>query len=73
MTIPRPQHINPLQWNEAVAHARQACARIFRNGGAPQDALTSFGLAADGVSGADWSKTVDMIARTLCRTIRQAA
>jgi hypothetical protein len=73
MTIARPQHINPLQWNEAVAHARQACARVFRNGGAPRDALASFGLGNDVSAGDDWSKAVDTIARTMCSTIRQAA
>ena len=73
MTISRPAHINPVQWNEAVAHARQACARVFRNGGAPKDALAAFGLTRDGAPGGDWSKAVDTIAQTLCRTIREAA
>jgi hypothetical protein len=73
MTIPRPAHINPIQWNEAVAHARQACARVFRNGGAPKDALATFGLKMDGAPATDWSKAVDTIARTLCVTIRRAA
>ena len=73
MTISRPQHINPMQWNEAVAQARQNCARIFRNGGAPKDALASFGLTAESAAGRDWSKAVDAIAQTLCRTVRKAA
>ena len=73
MTLSRPQHINPLQWNEAVAMARQGCARVFRNGGAPQDALASFGLKTDGAAASDWSKTVDTIANALCQTMRRAA
>ena len=73
MTFHRPAHINPMQWNEAVAHARQACARVFSNGGAPKDALASFGLKDGGAPVTDWSKAVDTIAQVLCRTIRQAA
>ena len=73
MTIDRPAHVNPMQWNEAVAQARQACARVFRNGGTPKDALTSFGLDADAPVTTDWSRAVDRIAQTLCRTIRRAA
>ena len=73
MTIMRPANVNPMQWNEAVAQARQACARVFRNGGAPRDALASFGLAEDSLPSGDWSKAVDTIARTLCRTLRRAA
>lgn len=74
MTMSRPQHINPLQWNEAVAIARQGCARVFRNGGAPKDALASFGLLPDAAAPkADWAKTVEMIAGTLCQPQRRAA
>ena len=71
--ITRPRHINPVQWNEAVALARQACARVFRNGGTPQEALATFGLAGDGMGLGDWSKAVDRAALSLCRTIRRAA
>ena len=37
-------HVNPLQWHQAVGVARQSCARFFRDGGAPADALLAFGL-----------------------------
>ena len=40
-------HVNPLQWHQAVGVARQSCARFFRDGGAPADALLAFGLSAD--------------------------
>lgn len=73
MMMSRPQHINPLQWNEAVAMARQGCARVFRNGGAPQDALASFGLKGNDAALNDWSKAVDTIANALCLTMRRAA
>jgi hypothetical protein len=49
-----PDHINPFQWHQAMGVARQACARIFRDGGRPADALAAFGLK-DAVS-KDWSK-----------------
>lgn len=60
-------HVNPLQWHQAVGYARQSCARIFRDGGAPADALAAFGIAepADGPL-SDWSKAVEVIADALC-------
>lgn len=61
----RVEHINPHQKSHAIGLARQACARVFRDGGAPSDALEAFGLAAHGhVS--DWSRAVDLIADALC-------
>jgi hypothetical protein len=68
-----PDHINPVQWQQAMGYARQACARIFRDGGTPADALRAFGLntAADS---ADWSVAVDRVAQSLCtRVLRKAA
>ncbi len=60
-----PKHINPQQWQHAVGIARQTCARIFRDGGAPADALEAFGIATnDGAS--DWQQAVDAIAQSLC-------
>jgi hypothetical protein len=60
-----PHHFNPVQWHQALGYARQACARVFRDGGSPQDALRAFGLAAT-PGGSDWSKTVETIAALLC-------
>lgn len=57
-------HINPMQWHQAVGFARQSCARIFFDGGKPQDALSAFGLQAAG--DADWVKAVDLVAEALC-------
>lgn len=60
-----PRHINSMQWQQSIGYARQACARIFRDGGSPADALAAFGLRpAD--AAADWSVAVDRIAQLLC-------
>ena len=69
-----PHHINPVQWQQSLGLARQACARIFRDGGAPTDALTAFGLAA-GDPAIAWSVAVDRIAASLSapQTLRRAA
>ena len=70
-------NINPVQWNQAQGLSRQSCARIFRDGGSPADALKAFGLAATAPDKMDWSKAVDLIAEQLCmtthRTMRRAA
>ena len=67
-------HVNPLQWHQAVGVARQSCARFFRDGGAPADALLAFGLSADDRVAHDWSRAVEAIAESLCATsIRRAA
>jgi hypothetical protein len=58
-----PRHINSVQWEQAIGYARQACARIFRDGGNPAAALGAFGLD---VADADWSTAVDRIAQVLC-------
>ena len=62
-----PNHINPVQWTQALGYSRQACARVFRDGGAPADALSAFGIDADETSQGDWSRTVDLIANSLCK------
>jgi hypothetical protein len=60
-----PRHHNPVQWCQAMDYARQACARIFRDGGKPSDALAAFGLTSRDPS-VDWSVVVDRIAELLC-------
>ena len=68
-----PRHINPVQWQQAMGYARQACARIFRDGGTPADAVRAFGLPATGPA-ADWSTAVDRISQSLCAPgLRKAA
>ena len=67
-----PAHINPVQWNQSLGYARQACARIFRDGGSPRDAAEAFGLDAHNV--AEWSRVVELVAECLSRTpARRAA
>jgi hypothetical protein len=62
------------QWHQAVGVARQACARIFRDGGTSADAIRTFGLDATGAVVIDWSRAVAMIAESLCSNrIKRAA
>jgi hypothetical protein len=68
-----PRHINPVQWQQAMDYARQACARIFRDGGTAADAMRAFGVDA-AQSTADWSVAIDRIALALCApALRKAA
>ncbi len=64
MTPSIPDHLSPMQWHQAVAVSRQECARIFRDGGTPQDALVAYGLKAD--VAANWERVVDQIAGEIC-------
>ncbi|WP_409561620.1 hypothetical protein [Hyphomicrobium sp. MC8b] len=64
MTPSVPEHVSPIQWHQAVAVSREQCARIFRDGGAPRDALVAFGLKRE--EGADWERVVDLVASELC-------
>jgi hypothetical protein len=68
-----PHHIPPVQWQQSIGIARQVCARVFRDGGSPADALKAFELSGfDNVD--DWSKAVDRIAEMLCApALRKAA
>jgi hypothetical protein len=59
-------HINPLQWHSAMGVARQICARIFRDGGTPADAIAAFGLSVHDFGELSWSKAVEVIAGRLC-------
>lgn len=67
-----PHHVNSVQWQQAMGYARQACARIFRDGGSPTEACRAFGLNAEPPG--DWSTAVDRIALALCApALRKAA
>jgi hypothetical protein len=61
-----PEHINPMQWNQAMGIARQSCARFFRDGGTAKDAMRAFGADATAADTADWGKAVEAIAFVLC-------
>ena len=58
----KPLAINPVQWTQALGLARQSCARIFRDGGSPDDAARAYGL--DGAS--DWDNAIKGIATSFC-------
>jgi hypothetical protein len=68
-----PDHVNSIQWQQAQGVARQACARFFRDGGTPEDALIAFGVATGERSGLDWSRAVDAIAQSLCHAPQRRA
>ena len=62
-----PNHINSVQWNQALGYSRQACARVFRDGGTAHDALAAFDLHSGDVALTGWSRAVEMIAGALCK------
>lgn len=68
-----PVHVNPVQWQQAQGVARQTCARFFRDGGTPQDALQAFELSVGEFADLDWSRAVDAIAQTLCSAPQRRA
>jgi len=63
---------NSCEWDHAQGVARQVCARVFRDGGAPSDALEAFGLAHVDMHGS-WREAVDRIAGALCQAQPSAA
>jgi hypothetical protein len=63
-----------MQWHQAVGYARQSCARIFRDGGNPMDAMRAFDVCNDERAANDWGKAVEVIAEVLCaQTVKRAA
>jgi hypothetical protein len=67
-----PRYINPVQWQQSIGYARQACARLFRDGGTPADALQAFGLTGAEPT-MDWSTAVERIAHALCAPVLRRA
>lgn len=67
-----PPNIDPAHWHQSVGYARQACARVFRDGGSPAEAVATFGAKAD--ERIDWSRAVEVIAQAMCaRPVRRVA
>ena len=67
-----PTALNPIHWQQSLGLARQICARVFRDGGTPGQALVAAGLAFRADVG--WDKAVEQIAETMSRaTGRRAA
>jgi hypothetical protein len=67
-----PRSINPAHWHQSVGYARQACARVFRDGGSPAEAVAAFGVKIE--APLDWGRAVEMIADVLCtRPVQRVA
>ena len=66
-TGPAPAHSNSLQWHHAQSVAREACARVFCDGGHPADALAKFDLKSCGASKLGWGRAVELITESLCQ------
>ena len=66
----KPMNVNPVQWNEAVGYVRQTCARIYRGGGNPREAMQFFGLETQALPSTDWDRAIETIAWSLCGTRR---
>jgi len=76
MTPSVPDHVNPIQWHQAVAVSRQICARAFRDGHSPRRVVAAYGIAISGTEDGNvtWEKAVDLIAAEICvRPISRAA
>ena len=57
--------INSVHWHQSQGVARQTCARFFRDGLKPVDAMRAFGLETGEVDGSDWSRAVEAIANVM--------
>lgn len=69
-------HVNSIARHQAIGIARQSCARIFRDGGTPRDALQAFAILRRDFDALalTWDKAVELIAEALCTTpMRRAA
>jgi hypothetical protein len=59
-----PRHVHPLRWRQAIEVARETCARCFRDGRSPSDAVRAHGLAPPDTDG--WAHAVNLIAELHC-------
>ena len=66
MSASIPAHLNPIQWHQALSVSRQTCARVFRDGGTPAEAIAAFGMVAERDDRLSWEKAVDLIAAEIC-------
>lgn len=66
MSASTPAHLNPIQWHQALSVSRQTCARVFRDGGTPEEATAAFGLKAEAADKLSWERAVDLIAAQIC-------
>jgi hypothetical protein len=66
-TVPAPAHSNSMQWHHAQSIARQSCARVFRDGGQPTDALREFDVDVFHTGKLGWGRAVELITDSLCQ------
>lgn len=66
MSASTPAHLNPIQWHQALSVSRQTCARVFRDGGTPEEAVAAFGLTTEPADKLSWERAVDLIAAEIC-------
>jgi len=73
MTTLEPRHVHPRQWHQAIALAREVCARYFLDGRSPTDAVRAHGLAPSDTGG--WAYAVNVLAELHCAPVasRQVA
>jgi hypothetical protein len=64
-----PANINPVQWSQAVGLARQAAARVYRNGGSAREAAESMGVRIDTDVEVTWDRAVLMMAERVCSAV----
>jgi hypothetical protein len=67
-----PNNVNPVQWQQSLGYARNVCARVFRDGGRPADAMAAFGLDPAGAS-VDWAVVVERIATQISKAPQRKA
>lgn len=60
-----PPNISPVEWSQALGLARQTCARVFRDGGSPADAVKIHGLDGAGIGPSQWDRAIQRIAAAL--------
>lgn len=64
-----PANINPVQWSQAVGLARQAAARVYRNGGSAREAALSMGVRIEADAEVTWDRAVEMMAERVCGAV----
>jgi hypothetical protein len=60
MAALEPRHVHPVRWHQSVEVARETCARFFRDGRAPTDAVRAHGIASSALT--DWAGAVNALA-----------
>ncbi|MFV0298832.1 MAG: hypothetical protein ACK5JT_22245 [Hyphomicrobiaceae bacterium] len=58
-----PNHIDPSQWQQSLGLSRQICARVFRDGGTPNQALLAIGIEPH--ADMSWDKAVELVAEAM--------